>query len=79
VNQYQFWLKNQADNASASAFHAQREAEDAKRTVRESEESHSKCMKKLTDITNEISKYQTAKSKDELKAILENIKKITTS
>lgn len=76
MNQYPFWLKNQADNASASAYHAQREAENAKRTVQESEERHSKCMKKLSDITSEISKYQTAKSKDELKSILENIKKI---
>ena len=76
MNQYPFWLKNQADNASASAFHAQREAESAKRLAIESEEKHSKCMKKLSDITSEISKYQTAQSKDELKSILENIKKI---
>lgn len=79
MNQYPFWLKNQADNASASAFHAQHEAERAKRVALESEERHSKCMKKLSDITSEISKYQTAKSKDELKSILENIKKIIAS
>lgn len=76
MGQYPFWLKNQADNASASAFYAQRDADNAKRTARELEEKHAKCIKKLADVASEISKYKSAKSKEELKSILENIKKI---
>ncbi|HEX5457274.1 MAG TPA: hypothetical protein VFX64_02680 [Candidatus Nitrosotalea sp.] len=77
--QYPFWLKNQADNASASASSARYEAENAKKIAQELDEKHSKCVKKLVDISNEMSQYRASKTKDEMRIILENIKKIVST
>ena len=65
-DQYPFWLKNQADDASANAMVARREAD--------------KTKEQLVAIKTEITKYKTHEfkniSKKELVEILDKISEI---
>lgn len=63
--QYPFWLKNQADNASADAYDARREA--------------NKIKEQLVAINAEIDKYKSLGSnikKEQLTEILDKISEI---
>lgn len=78
--QYPFWLKNQADNASADAMASRREVNNAKEQLEKQINDNIKNLEKINTIMIEITKYKSLGStnitKKQLTEILNKIAEI---
>ncbi len=77
---YPFWLKNQADRASADSYESRREASQYKEQLEKQVTENSKNTEKIKTTMIEIAKYKSLESKNvskkELGEILDKISEI---
>lgn len=78
--QYPFWLKNQADSASADSYQARREASNCKEQLEKQVRENNTNIEKIKTAMIEIAKYKSRESKNiskkELVEILDKLSEI---